>query len=119
MVLEANRNNVRILLCTVKATEWFSVSLVIDGKEIGIFYNDSSFENSSTVDLFAPVFNLVSFDEVTVSLNVSLENMNSTLCSTEVEFTCYVTNKPGSRLDDNGGKIYIAGKNNIRYTNTR
>lgn len=119
VVLEADRNNVGILLCTVKATELFSVSLVIDGKEIGMFYynNDSNFQNSSTVDLFAPVFSLVSSDEVRVSLNVSLENMNSTLCSTVVQFTCSVTNKHG--FVEDGGELHIAGKNNTRYTNTR
>lgn len=118
VVLEPDRNNVGILLCTVKATEWFSVSLVIDGKEIGIiFYNDSSFQNSSTVDLFVPVFSLVSSDEVRVSLNASLENMNLTLCSTLLQFTCFVTSKHGS--GNNGGQIQIAGKNNTRYTDAR
>lgn len=114
VILEAGRNHVGILVCTVKAIEWLSVALKIgnetNGKIIGIIYNNSTVENPNTVDLFAPVFNRVASDVVTVSLNITLENINPSLCSTKEEFSCSVTNKYGS--DQNGSILLIAGKNN-------
>lgn len=119
VILEAGRNQTGILVCTVKAIEWLSVTLRIgnktNGKIIGIFDNNLTIENPNTVDLFTPVFNRVASDEVTVSLNTALENINRSLCSTKEEFSCSVTSKYGS--DQNGSMIFITGKKNtnIQY----
>lgn len=110
VVLEPDRNNVGILLCTVKATEWLSVSLAIDSKIIGIIYKNLSVLNPNTIDLFAPVFSLVSSDNVRVSVNASFENISLSLCSTEKIFTCFVTHKYTDRVFQNGSKLNIAGK---------
>lgn len=112
MVLEADRNNVGILLCTVKANEWLSVSLAIDSKIIGIIYKNLSVLNPNTIDLFAPVFSPVSSDNVRVSVNASLENISLSLCSTLKNFTCFVTHKYTGRVFQNGSELYISGKNN-------
>lgn len=112
VILEAGRNHVGILVCTVKAAEWLSVALKIGNETteetIGMFYRDSSVQNLTTVNLFAPVFNQEDSDEVTASLNVSLENMDLSLCSTDKHFTCSVTSKYGST--ENGGILEIDGK---------
>lgn len=119
VILEAGRNQTGILVCTVKAIEWLSVTLRIGNKTnekiIGTFDNNLTIENPNTVDLFTPVFNRVASDEVTVSLNTALENINRSLCSTKEEFSCSVTSKYGS--DQNGSMIFITGKKNtnIQY----
>lgn len=112
VILEAGRNHVGILVCTVKAAEWLSVALKIGNETtqetIGMFHRDSNVQNLTIVNLFAPVFNQEDSDEVTVSLNVSLENMDLSLCSTDKHFTCSVTSKYGSV--ENGGILDIDGK---------
>lgn len=112
VVLEPDRNNVGILLCTVKANEWLSVSLAIDSKIIGIIYKNLSVLNPNTIDLFAPVFSPVSSDNVRVSVNASFENISLSLCSTLKNFTCFVTHKYTDQVFQNGSELYISGKNN-------
>lgn len=114
VVLEADRNNVGILLCTVKATEWLSVSLAIESKIIGIIYKNLSVLNPNTIDLFAPVFSPVSSDNVRVSVNASLEDISLSLCSTLKNFTCFVTHKYTDQVFQNGSELNIAGKNNTK-----
>lgn len=112
VVLEPDRNNVGILLCTVKANEWLSVSLAIDSKIIGTIYKNLSVLNPNTIDLFAPVFSPVSSDNVRVSVNASFENISLSLCSTLKNFTCFVTHKYTDQVFQNGSELYISGKNN-------
>lgn len=83
----------------MKVIEWLLVILrignKINGKIIGIFDNNLIIENLNIVDLFILVFNWVVLDEVIVSLNIVLENINRSLCFMKEEFSCFVISKYG------------------------
>ena len=103
-------NHEGVLLCSVSNVSWSSIELILDQQPIGIFYKNSTIQNPASIDRFVPMFNEESNGKVTVKIKASLENINTSLCSTNKEFACNV-NVPGIVIPvSDVGVMEITGK---------
>ena len=103
-------NHEGILLCSVSNGSWSAIELILDQQTIGIFNKNSTIQYPASIDLFVPMFDLEPNGGVTVKIKASLENTNTSLCSTNKVFACNV-NVPGIVIPvSDVGFLEITGK---------